>query len=139
MISLGFIIYLFIYFFDIFISEAVRGAKGQKMAQDDKKICCSWYLRNNLSYDCHLWYTCVKWWYLPGLFFHFFKTLILWVVKEGGGVKGQKMVQNENKFCLSRSISQESYIIWFWFKVLMCKMIISPGIFFIFWKFWFSG
>ena len=47
------------------------------------------------------------------------------------------MVQNEKKFCLSHSISQESYIIWFWFMVLICKMI-SPGLFFKFSKFWFS-
>ena len=72
--------------------------------------------------------------------FLFFKIFILCVVKgEGsGGVKGKKMVQNE-KFCLSGSISQESYIIWFWFMVLMCKMIISPVVFFIFSKFWFFG
>ena len=41
-------------------------------------------------------------------FFHFIKILIYWVV---GRVKGQKMVQNEKKLCLSRSISQEPYII----------------------------
>ena len=67
--------------------------------------------------------------------FLFFKIFILCVVKgEGsGGVKGKKMVQNE-KFCLSGSISQESYIIWFWFMVLMCKMIIYPEVFFILFK-----
>ena len=42
------------------------------------------------------------------------------------------------KFCLSRSISQEPYIIWLSFMVQMCKMIISPGCFFNFSKFWFS-
>ena len=47
------------------------------------------------------------------------------------------MVQN-NKFCLSRSISQEPYIIWLSFMVYICKMIISSGVFFIFSKFWFS-
>ena len=31
-----------------------------------------------------------------GVFFRFWKILILWVVK-GGGVKGRKMVQNEKK------------------------------------------
>ena len=31
-----------------------------------------------------------------GVFFRFLKILILWVMK-GGGVKGQKMVQNEKK------------------------------------------
>ena len=75
-----------------------------------------------------------------GVVFYFFKIFILCVVKgEGsGGVKGKKMVQNE-KFCLSCSISQKSHIIWFWFMVLMCKMIISPVVFFIFSKFWFFG
>ena len=63
-----------------------------------------------------------------GSFFHFFKILVLLVVK-GGGIEGQKMVQNEKKFCLLRSISQESYIIWFWFMVLMCKKIISLRVF----------
>ena len=71
----------------------------------------------------------------PGIFFHFFKILIFWVVR---GVKGQKMVQNEKKLCLLRSISQETYIIWFSFMVHMCKMIISMAIFFIFSEFWCS-
>ena len=31
-----------------------------------------------------------------GVFFRFLKILILWVMK-GGGVKGQKMVQNKKK------------------------------------------
>ena len=96
--------------------------------------CHASYLSNYASYDCHLWYTCIKSWYLQVL--SFFKMLIFWVVK---GVKEQKMVQNENKFCLWRSLSQESYIMWFSFMVHMSKMIIFPSIFFIFSKFWFSG
>ena len=76
------------------------------------------------------------------------------------------MVQNDKKFCLSRSISQEPYMIWFSFLgtknvpkngklylsctisqgpyiirssfvIHKCKMIISPSIFLIFSKFWF--
>ena len=50
------------------------------------------------------------------------------------GVKGQKMVQNDKKFCLSRSRSQEPYIIWLSFMIHMCKIIISPGVFFHFFK-----
>ena len=83
---------------------------------------------------------------LHRVLFCFFKILILWVVKGGAGrggvggagrgVKGQKMVQNGKKLSLLRSISQESHI-WFLFMVLLCKMIISPGVFFIFSKFWF--
>ena len=41
-------------------------------------------------------------------FFHFFKILIFLVVRR---VKWQKMAQNDKKFCLSHSISQELYLI----------------------------
>ena len=67
-------------------------------------------------------------------FFHFFKILIFWVVR---GVKVQIMVLNDKKFCSSHSISKGPYIIWLSFMVHMCKMIISPGVFFILSKFWF--
>ena len=39
--------------------------------------------------------------------------------------------------CPWRAISQESYIIWSWFLVRMCKMTIFPVVFFIFSTFWF--
>ena len=61
------------------------------------------------------------------MFFSFFKILIFWVHRE---LKGQKTVQNGKKLCLSWSISQEPYIIWLSFMVQMCKMKISPGVFF---------
>ena len=65
-------------------------------------------------------------------FFHFFfLILIFWVHRE-------KTVQINKKLCLLCSVSQESYIIWLSFMVLMCKMIIFPGIFFSMLKFWFS-
>ena len=73
----------------------------------------------------------------PGAVFHFSRILLFWVVT---GVKEQKMAQNEKKYCLSRSISQKPYIIWFSFMVHICKMIVSTSIFcFIFSKFWFSA
>ena len=74
-------------------------------------------------------------------FFHFSKIFKdfsrfskFWVVRR---VKGQKMAQNEKK--ISHSVSQEPYLIWLWFKVQFCKMMISPAVFFIFSKFWFLG
>ena len=71
----------------------------------------------------------------PGVFFIFFQILIFWAVT---GVKGQKIAQNEKEqLHLSRAISQEQYSIWSWFLVHYCKMMISPGVFFIFSKFWF--
>ena len=146
------------------------------------------YLRDSIPYDHDCWHTCVKW-YLQ-VTFHFFKILIFQVFR---GVKGQKMVQNDKKFCLSlhisgtiyhmiviygthvqnnilrpffifskfwllrllggkrakngpndqnilsRSVSQEPYIIWLSFMIHMSKMIISPGFFLSFSKFWFLG
>ena len=62
-------------------------------------------------------------------FFHFFKILIFCVFRR---VKWQKMVQNEKKFCLLCSISQQPYIVWFSFMVHVCKMIISSGVFLFF-------
>ena len=72
----------------------------------------------------------------PDAFFIFKKS---WFSGLLGGIRGQKMTPNDRKFCLSHFISQEPYIIWLSFMVNLCKMMISPGVFFIFSKFWFSG
>ena len=69
--------------------------------------------------------------YNSKLFFCFIKILVSWVVV--GGVKGQKIVQNDKKFCLPCSMSQESGIIWLSFSVHKCKTMISPQFF----KLWF--
>ena len=50
------------------------------------------------------------------------------------------MAQNHKKLCLLRSIYQEPYVIWFSCMVHICKMIISPSVFSIFFQeFDFSG
>ena len=49
------------------------------------------------------------------------------------------MIQNEKRFCLWHSISQEPHIIWLLFVVHKFQMIISPCELFIFSKFWFLG
>ena len=56
-----------------------------------------------------------------------------------GGVKGKKMGQNGKKFSLSDSVSQELYIMWFWFLLHMCKIMVSPASFFNFQNFDFWG
>ena len=61
--------------------------------------------------------------------------MIFWVHR---AIKGQKTVQNDKKFCLSCSMSQEPYIIWLWFLVHICKMMISQAKFLIFQN-WFLG
>ena len=102
------------------------------MAPDDKKsVYWSWYLRDHISYDgtmsfmVHLCKIMIS----LGFFFIFSKFWFFGLLRG----EGEKIVQK-----MSCSICQESYILWFWFMVLICKVIISPG-FFIFSKFWFSG
>ena len=92
-------------------------------------VCRTPYPCNHLPYDCHLWYTCVKW-YLQAVFVGFFRILILWVVKGRGRARnGLKW-----KSYLLLSKSQEPYIIWLSFMLCICKMIISPGAFLSFLK-----
>ena len=115
--------------------------KGQKAAQKKKKnenyIHHVPYLRNGMAYDHNLWYSCLNWWYIQIFISCFSKFWFFGVVSM---VKGQKMAQNAKKVCLSCFISQETYIIWFSFKVHMYKMIISRVVFFfILSKLWFSG
>ena len=47
------------------------------------------------------------------------------------------MVQNDKNSCLSCFISRKLCVIYLSFMLHLCKMIISPGVFFSFWKFWF--
>ena len=71
----------------------------------------------------------------PDFFFHFFKILIFWIVR---GIKGQKWPKmTKNDVHLSMYTPQELYVIWLWFLVHMCKIMISPTSFYIFSKFWF--
>ena len=78
---------LFFIFFKIMIFWVVRRVKGQKMAQNGKKLCRAFYLKSHISYDLHLWYTCVKWWHTQ-LFFSFLKKF--WLYELLGGKKGKK-------------------------------------------------
>ena len=73
-------------------------------------ICCAPYLRNCTSCDHNSWYTWVRWWYLQVFFFIYLKFWFfrLLEVGGGGGVKGQKIAQNEiYKLHISHIISQE--------------------------------
>ena len=110
----------------------VSGVKGQKTVQNDKNFCPS----HSITQEPYIiWFSFVVYMYKmiisPGSFFHFFKILIFRVVR---GMKGQKTVQNDKKFCLLYSMSQEPYIIWLSFIVHICKIIISSEICFRFFK-----
>ena len=80
-------------------------------------ICHTPYLTKHTSFDCVFCCTSLKWWHLQMLFSFFQNFSFL-------GCWGK----------CSHCISQELYIIWLWFLVHMCKMMISPAIFFLFFK-----
>ena len=87
------------------------------------------YLRNNIAMIM-IFGTLVKWWYLQMLFSFFqnFDFLGSWLCKRA------KNAPKWQKFCLLPSIYQEPYIIRLSSLVHMCEMIISPSIFFHFFK-----
>ena len=113
------------------------GGKGQKLVQNDKKVCPLQHSISQepfiiwLSFMIHICKMIIS----SGVVFIFSK---FWFYGSIGGktVKGRKTVQNDKNFSMSRTISQEPYIIWLSFMVQMCKMIISPDVFFKL-KFWF--
>ena len=85
------------------------------------------YLRNSIAYDHDFRYTLCKMMRFFSFYFHFF---IFWLFSMLGG----KRAKNRPKFCLLGAIHHMSS-----FVVHKCKIIISPGVFFIFLKFWFFG
>ena len=89
---------------------------GQKSKKWPKitKNCLTPYPSKHTSYDCAFCCTSLKWWHLQMLFSFFQNFSFL-------GCWGK----------CSHCISQELYIIWLWFLVHMCKMMISPAIFFL--------
>ena len=119
---------MFFQFIKIFSFWAVLGVKGQKTVQNDKKFCLSClYLMDHVSYDCHLWYMC-KMIISPGVFSFFQNFDFFGCKRTKNGPKWQKNLS------VTRSISQEPYFIWFPFMVHMCKAIILPSCFSIFFK-----
>ena len=92
------------------------------MAKDDKKnLSVTVDISGTISYDCHLWYTCVND-NISRSFFHFFKILIFWIVRR---VKGQKITQNDKKILSVIMIYQKPYIM-----IVICGT--SSGIFYFF-------
>ena len=92
----------FFQFFNILIFQVVRELKWEKTVQNDKKFCPSCFIYQEpyiiwLSFMVHMCKMIIS----PDLF-HFYKILIFWV----RGVKRQKIVQNDRKFCLSHLIYQ---------------------------------
>ena len=101
----GFSIFVKILFFWV-----VRGVKGQKTVQNDKKLC----LLHSISQEPYIiWLSSMvhmcKMIISLGFCFIFSNFLFFGCVRRE---KVQKMVQNDKKFSLSCSVSQETYIMW---------------------------
>ena len=107
--------------------------KGQKIAQNDKTFCllCSISQEPYIIWLSFVVHKCKM--ISPGIFYYF-KVLIFWVVRR---VSGQKMTKNDQKICLTLYLRNCTSYDWGFWYIYMCKMMISPAIFFIFSKFWF--
>ena len=111
----------FFHFSDIFTFWAVKGVKGQKMSQYDKKFCLLQliYLRNHISWLSFMVLLCKM---MMSLAFCFIFSKFWFFGLLGEGRRGKRVKNGprwEKKICLLHFVSQESYIIWFWFKVLV--------------------
>ena len=147
MISLGVFSFLLSFSFLGLLEVGGRGGGGKRSKKlpkmkNDNYICHMAYFRKSIAYDYDFWYTCVKWWYLPGNFFSFFffEIFIFQAVK---GVKGEKMAR-DNKKILSGAlhISRTIYDMIVIYDTLVSNVDISRRFFFFFFifsKFWFSG
>ena len=86
------------YFFKIFIFHLVTGVKEQKNSPKWKKnsVCCTPYLRNHTSYNCHGTHM----WNDICFFCFCFVFTKFWFSRSLEVVRGQKMTRNK-KFCQS--------------------------------------
>ena len=100
-----------VFFSDLkfWFSRLSGGWKCKKRPKMTKiSVCRTLYIKNYISYDLHLWYTCMyKRIIFPGIFF------IFGIIRRRGGGSGKRAKNGPKwqKFCLSHSISQELYII----------------------------
>ena len=88
----------FFQYFKILIFRIVSGVKGQKMTQNEKKLSAALHISRTIRRMIVIYGTHVQNDNISRCFLHFFKILILQFVS---GIKGQKMTQNDKKFCLS--------------------------------------
>ena len=84
-----------------------RELKREKMAQNDKKLCLTSYLRNCTTCDYGFWYAFVKWWYLQQIFSYFF-SLIFPVFQNSS-------INTKRKFWGVRHLP---HMVWFFFVKL---------------------
>ena len=128
-----FIFQFFQQFFQIFWVRGVGGGvKMVKMAQNYKILSVVFYISRTVH---HIWLSIMihrcKVIISPDICFHFFKKKFFLLVRR---IKRQKMAQNYKILSVVFYISRTVHHIWLSIMIHICKMIISPGIFFIFSK-----
>ena len=129
-----FIFQFFQQFFQIFWVVRVEGGgvKMVKMAQNYKILSVVFYISRTVH---HIWLSIMihicKVIISPDICFHFFKKKFFLLVRR---IKRQKMAQNYKILSVVFYISRTVHHIWLSIMIHICKMIISPGIFFIFSK-----
>ena len=72
------IFFIFLKFWFFGLLESQRAKTGPWWQTNS--VCYTSYLRNHISHDCHLWYTCVK---------IFSNNFFLWVVRRGRGKRAK--------------------------------------------------
>ena len=110
---------VFFYFIKILIFQVFRGHQKGKKKYTKNSANCTLYLSNHTSYDCHLWFTSVSWWYFQTFFFK----------KNWFFSKMTKNGPNWENICLLDSTSQEPYVIFCHLWLINVK---SLGIFFLY-------
>ena len=129
-----FIFQFFQQFFQIFwvVRGVGGGVKMVKMAQNYKILSVVFYISRTVH---HIWLSIMihicKVIISPDICFHFFKKKFFLLVRR---IKRQKMAQNYKILSVVFYISRTVHHIWLSIMIHICKMIISPGIFFIFSK-----
>ena len=102
------------------------------MAQNYKILSVVFYISRTVH---HIWLSIMihicKVIISPDICFHFFKKKFFLLVRR---IKRQKMAQNYKILSVVFYISRTVHHIWLSIMIHICKMIISPGIFFIFSK-----
>ena len=94
---------MFFHFFKSWIFQVVRGVKGQKkILKWQKFLSITLHISETIHNMIFRYGTHVQSDNISRHYFHFFKILIFWVLRE---VKGQKTVQNDKKLCVVLHIS----------------------------------
>ena len=126
---------MFFHFFKSLIFQVVRGVKGQKKSLKWQKILSiTLHISETIHNMIFRYGTHVQSDNISRHFFHFFKILICWVHKEGKGTKNSPKWQKILS-CAPYLRNHALYDCHLWY---MCKMVISPDIFFNVSKVWFS-